>query len=307
MEKLLKDYRGVIVPMVSPFTENGKIDAASASKLMNFLMDHHSIPFILGTNGEGNSVSMDQREVLVKCLIEQKREGIPTIAGVIGLPFRDTIETANRYLDWGAEAVVIPLPNYYPLTKKQVQHYFELLSDEIKGYIILYNIPKTIHMSVPIDVIDQLSYRDNIIGLKDSEKDEKRMDQSLAYWKDRNDFLYLIGVNGQISNGLLGGADGIVPSTGNIHPLLYHEIYTFCERKKIKEASRKQKHSNELSAVYQKDLLLGESIATLKGILSGIGLCEKYVLPPLTLISKEKEIKLKGIIDDLKKFYPLSL
>ncbi len=307
MEKLLKEYRGVIVPMVSPFTENGKIDAASASKLMNFLMDHHSIPFILGTNGEGNSVSMDQREVLVKCLIEQKREAIPTIAGVIGLPFRDTIETANHYIGMGVDAVVIPLPNYYSLTSEQMQNYYERLSDHIKGNIIIYNIPKTVHMSIPLDVIDRLSYKSNIIGLKDSENDEQRLIRSLELWKDRNDFLYLIGVNGQISRGLLGGADGIVPSTGNIHPLLYHEIFASCEQNNTEIAIKKQSIGNELSAVYQKDRLLGESIATLKGILSGLGLCEKHVLPPLTAIAKDEETELEDTINEIIMQYQLKL
>ena len=109
-------YKGVIVPMVTPFLENGLIDEVSSKKLINFLLQNSTIPFILGTTGECTSIPADQRDVLVKILIDNKRVGVPLISGVNGLAFTDTVAEANKYLERGIDAVVVTLPGYFKLT-----------------------------------------------------------------------------------------------------------------------------------------------------------------------------------------------
>lgn len=48
MKQLMDKYKGVIVPMVTPFLENGKVDIKSSEKLINFLVENNTIPFIIG-------------------------------------------------------------------------------------------------------------------------------------------------------------------------------------------------------------------------------------------------------------------
>ena len=37
-----------------------------------------------------------------------------------------------------------------------------------------------IAMSIPLDIVEKLSYHENIVGLKDSERDEKRLEEIFA-------------------------------------------------------------------------------------------------------------------------------
>ena len=274
-------YQGVVVPMASPFGKNGNPDRQSTGRMLDFLLENGTIPFILGTTGEGTSPSLRSREEFVSTLLAHRRKGIPTIAGVIGLSHADTITEANKYIKLGLDTVVVTLPNYYMLNDRQILQYYKSLSERIQGNMILYNIPKTIHMSIPIDVIEHLSKKQNIIGIKDSEYDEARLEHSLKLWKDRTDFFHLTGVNKLMVKGLMLGSRGVVPSTGNFAPGLYSDIFKCCLENKEKEAEDLLERSQEYCDVYQANRSLASSLAALKLILAEMGLCERFVLPPL--------------------------
>ncbi|MGB3852313.1 MAG: dihydrodipicolinate synthase family protein [Tunicatimonas sp.] len=280
-------YQGLVTPMVTPLTEQGDIDRATTVRLMEFLHRFDANPFVLGTTGEGSSIAIDQREVLVKLLVQESPPHLPTMAGVPGLPFADTVRVANRYLELGLEAVVLTLPNYLLLSAPQMLHYFEELAGQIKGNLILYNIPKTIHMSIPLEVVETLSHRENVIGIKDSEPGEARLGQALARWKDRNNFFHFVGTNALMSQGLQGGSRGIVPSTANLFPQLYQSMIECCKAGKVAEAREVQQQTNDLSGVYQQGKLLGESLAMLKRLLAIQGLSSPHMAPPLLSESAE--------------------
>ena len=166
-------YRGIIVPMLTPFSKRGGIDEEKSADFIRFLLENKTIPFVLGTSGEVYSIPADERIKLVKILAENRQPGVPLIAGMGGLTFDDTIRLGNQYFDNGMDAVVLTLPGYFELTDDQVYDYFLELSKQLKGDIILYNIPVVIHNSISISVIEKLSRLDNIIGIKDSELDEE--------------------------------------------------------------------------------------------------------------------------------------
>ena len=276
---------GVIVPMVTPVNKNGMVDQLHAKKLINFLLDNGTIPFIMGTTGEATSLSIDERDVFVKILVENQRQNRPLIVGVIGLSYNETIKEANKYLSWGIDAVVITLANYYQLTDEQMFSYFLGLSENINGNIIIYNIPKTIHMSIPLEVVDRLSRVKNIIGIKDSEMNEERLEKSLKLWKERTDFKHFVGVNSLMAKGLQLGTDGLVPSTGNLQPDLYTKLFELGKEGNMNDAVFIQEESNKLSKIYQEGKTLGESIAALKVILFEMNLCQPWMLSPLTQLS----------------------
>lgn len=293
-------FTGVFTPMVTPLTSDEKIDIPSSRRLINFLMDNKTTPFVLGTTGEASSISREKKDILVRFLLKNKRSNMPIVVGLAGMTFDETIVRANKYVDWGVDSVVITLPNYFDLTANQIHQYYSLLSDKIKGNIIIYNIPKTIHMSIPLSVIEQLSHRKNIIGIKDSEKDEERLRKSLNLWRNRNDFFHLVGANALMLKGLQLGSKGIVPSTANFCPSLYYTLYKKCMEENFTEAKKIHDASILWSALYQKGKSLGQSIAALKFILYKHGLITPMVLPPLTCISDKESQTIEKKLQEIE-------
>jgi 4-hydroxy-tetrahydrodipicolinate synthase len=276
-----KKYTGVIVPAVTPLTADYKLDAIAVEKIFNSFYQHNIAPFILGTTGEAASLPGQVKKDYVVAAAKNKKPGTLLYVGIGSNVLDESIEFANYCSENNVDVLVTTLPSYYALTEKQMLNYFKTLADSISLPLFIYNIPATTHMSIPLAVIDELSQHTNIVGLKDSERSEERMLESLKLWKDRNDFHYILGWAAKSADALLNGADGLVPSTGNLHPEIYADMVTAFEQGEKEKMYAIQKLSDEYGALYQANRTLGESLPALKLLMKEKGLCEEYVMPPL--------------------------
>jgi len=276
-----KKYTGVIVPAVTPLTEKLHLDENAVEKIFTSFYKHNISPFILGTTGESASLPVQLKKDYVLAAEKNKKMGSLLYTGIGSNVLAESIEFAAYCCLHAVDVLVATLPSYYGLTEKQMLNYFEKLADSISLPLFIYNIPATTHMSISLPVIDELSKHENIVGVKDSERSEERMKESLKLWKDRNDFHYILGWAAKSADALLLGADGLVPSTGNLYPEVYADMLQAFEQGDKEKLFAMQKLSDDYGALYQANRTLGESLHVLKLLMKGKGLCEEYVLPPL--------------------------
>ncbi len=276
-----KKYSGVVVPAITPFTAELKLDHSAVERMFDYFHQHRVHPFVLGTTGEAASLPMAMKKEFLQLAGKLKSKDNLLYAGISANAMQESIELAKYSFDQGVDVVVATLPSYYTLVESSMLKYFEELADEIPGSIMIYNIPATTHMSIPLEVIDKLSYHDNIVGTKDSEKSEERLKESIQMWKDRNDFSHLLGWAARSADAILLGSDGLVPSTGNFRPKLYADLYAAARTNDIGKAFALQGLSDRLGSLYQQGRTLGESLWALKVLMKEFRLCERFVLPPL--------------------------
>ena len=284
-----KKYRGVVVPMVTPVTKEGRLDTCAVERIIEFFAKTGVSPLLMGTTGEGNSVSPKDGLLFVEIAVKAAQKRITIYAGLTGNCFSEQLTQAEAYTKAGADVIVATLPTYYALTPEQMENYYRTLADSIKGPLMLYNILATTHMSIPVDVIRRLADHPNIVGLKDSERDLERMAQCIEIAKDRDDFCYFCGWAAQSAHSLELGGDGIVPSTGNFVPEMFQQLYEAAIAGDMTTANRLQDETNEIAKIYQKDRTLGQSLTALKVMMQTKGLCEPWMLMPLTRLSAEEE------------------
>ena len=285
-------YRGVVVPMVTPVTQDGRLDVEAVGRIINFFADNQVSPLLMGTTGEGNSVSQQDGQLFVETAVKansQHSTPITIYAGLTGNCFAEQVRQAEVYTALGADVIVATLPTYYALTEEQMYEYYKTLADCITGPLMLYNILATTHMSIPVDVIRRLADHPNIVGLKDSERDLERMAQCIDIAKCRDDFAYFCGWAAQSAHSLELGGNGIVPSTGNYVPDMFRQLFEAAMRGDWAEANRLQDETNEIAKIYQAGRTLGQSLTALKVMMQTKGLCEPWMLPPLTRLSAEEE------------------
>lgn len=302
-----KKYSGVIVPMVTPFTDDRKIDQKSVSKLVNHLVANQTMPFILGTTGESASIPEDYRLDFAQNMVENAAQGTMTYIGISGNCLETSIESAKKYFDLGVNVMVAHSPGYYPINDDQMLFYFEELIENIPAPLILYNIPPVTGLSLSLDVVEKLSHHPRIVGLKDSERDPDRLKESLSRWADREDFSYLSGWAAVSAEALLKGCNGLVPSTANLVPKMYKDLYDAGIAGDKETARRLQRETDEISLIYQKGFILPEALAALKVVLNEAGFCETHVLPPLKSLSQEREAAIRGEIQALAQKYSFTL
>ena len=276
-----KKYTGIIIPAITPLTEKLQIDEAAVSRLFTLFYQHKISPFILGTTGESASLPLQLKKDYVIAAGKNKKMGSLLYAGIGSNVLAESIDFASYCSLHAVDVVVATLPSYYGLTEKQMLKYFTTLANSISLPLFIYNIPATTHMSIPLPVIDELSMHKNIVGIKDSERSEERMLRSLQLWRDRKDFHYILGWAAKSADALLNGADGLVPSTGNLYPEIYTDMIKAFENGDKDKMYAMQQLSDDYGALYQANRTLGESLHALKLLMKEKGLCEEYVMPPL--------------------------
>ena len=284
-----KKYGGVVVPMVTPVTDHGEIDVAAVGSVIEMLAVNGVSPLLLGTTGEGNSVGRNDAQLLVAKAAEAAKGRVTVYAGLTGNCFTEQLAQAEAYTQAGADVIVATLPTYYALTDSQMYEYYKTLADIITGPLMLYNILATTHMSIPVEVIRRLADHPNIVGLKDSERNLPRMEELIAFSRDRADFSFFCGCAALSAETLALGADGIVPSGGNFVPQLYAQLYRAALDGDREKAEALQRQTADICSVYQNDHTLGESLAALKVMMHTLGLCEPWMLMPLSRLSSSQE------------------
>jgi len=287
-----KKYKGVVVPAVTPLTASFTLDHGAVERMLVNFHQHQVTPFILGTTGEAASLPQSVKQEYLQVAVQHKNAGDVLYAGISSNILEESVAFADQCFEAGIDVVVATLPNYYPLTADQMKAYFEQLANNVPGPLMIYNIPPTVHMSIPLDVIDVLSHHPNIVGLKDSERNEERLQTALQLWGQRPDFSYFAGWAAQSAQTLIKGGDGIIPSTGNFAPGLYAALYKAATEGNSDVAHELQRQSDVLGNVYQGGRTLGESLWALKVLMKKEGLCETYMMPPLHQLSEEEEQKI---------------
>jgi dihydrodipicolinate synthase/N-acetylneuraminate lyase len=295
-----KKYSGVIIPAITPLTPDHKLDEGAVEKLFQYFYKHNTLPFILGTTGESSSLPLSVKQSYVKAAVKNKKPGTLIYAGISSYVVDESIEFAKFCADNGIDAVAANLPSYYPLTESQIKKHYEKLADACPLPLVIYNIPSTTHMSIPLSIIDEFSHHPNVVATKDSERNEERLKQSLKLWKDREDFSHFLGWSAKSSEALINGSDGLIPSTGNIIPEVYSEMLEAVRSGNHQKAYEMQKLSDMYGSIYQTGRTLGESLWALKVLMKEKGLCGSIVMPPLQSLSKEEEKKLIESMKELK-------
>jgi 4-hydroxy-tetrahydrodipicolinate synthase len=286
--------RGVIVPLVTPVTATGDLDEPAAARLVDHLARHGCGMLVLGTTGEVASLPAALRRRYVEIAMRTAAGRTPVFACIGHNCVADSLAAARDYLALGADAVVGLLPNYFKLEPAGMQAYFERLADGVPGPLLIYNMPQTTGMSIPVAVIETLSHRPNITGLKDSENTHGRSEQVVQRLGGRADFSLFMGVAANSVAALRLGFVGLVPSSGNLYPERWRELYDAALAGDWTRAEQLQRQLDSIGAVFQRDRSLGASLAALKAGLAARQLCGPAMVPPLQALDAAEQAAIQA-------------
>lgn len=293
-------HKGVVVPMVTPFDSEGRLDRVAAEALCDRLARNGMGIFVLGTTGEASSIRHEERMALVDIAVNTAKGRVLVYAGIGDNCVSASVDAGLDYLTMGVDGVVSHLPSYYLLNSDEMQAYFELLARELRRNVLIYNMPQTTRMSIPLEVIEKLSTRPEIIGYKDSENIPNRPEDCARLLAGRSDFSIFMGVAMLSSKALRLGFDGLVPSSGNLVPELWNDFNQKALAEEWDKVDDLQKQVDRVAQVFQRNRSLAQSLGALKAAVHALGLCSPTMLPPLATLS-EKEItvvaeELRGLL-----------
>jgi 4-hydroxy-2-oxoglutarate aldolase len=132
---------------------------------------------LLGSTGEAVALTDQESVDVFKVAAEAAAPEKVLIAGVGKESVRATLELAEAAARYHYDAVLVRTPTYYSsqMSTAAVLHYFRSVADRSPLPVLLYNIPRCVPYSIPIEVIAELAFHPNILGIKDSSGDVERI------------------------------------------------------------------------------------------------------------------------------------
>src|SRR5213594_2003352 len=246
-------YRGVVVPMITPFTPAGEIDQPAIERIVAHLIANRiSGIFPLGTTGESASIDPSAKRHVVETVVKATAGRAIIYAGISCNCFRESIDAAYDFKQIGADALVAHMPSYYPLSDADIEAYFLKLADRVPLPLVLYNIPVTTHHHISLDVVDRLRKHQNIVAIKDSANDGNRLAELLKRCGGRGGWPVLVGTSTQFTHGLKLGAVGLVPSGAHLVPDLYQQMFESAMKDQWNDVERLQRDTDAVCAQYLK-------------------------------------------------------
>jgi 4-hydroxy-tetrahydrodipicolinate synthase len=272
----------MVPPMVTPLSGRDTLDIPGLERLVEHLLDGGVQGlFLLGTTGEGPSLSYRLRRELIERTCRLVHSRIPVLVCVTDTSIEESLAVARHAAASGAEAVVASTPYYFPASQPELLSYFETLASELPLPLYLYNMPAMTKTVVEPETVSRLMQHPNIVGIKDSSGDLAYFDHLLTIAREREDWSVFMGPEELTSRVVQRGAHGGVNGGANLLPRLYVENY---EAAAAGDTERAERLSSQVLSVAGKIYTVGRHgsslIKGLKCALSLLGICSDEVAPP---------------------------
>ncbi len=217
---------GIIPPIITPLTEDGKFNEPVFRQMINYLIDEgvHGI-FPLGTTGEFYAFTNEEAKHILKVAVEEAAGRVPVYAGANHITTRGVIELVKIAEEVGCDAVSVLTPMFISQTQDEIYKYYEEIAASTKLPIIIYNNKPKTNVTVEPATVAKLARIDNIVGIKDSTGDFTNTEEYLRLTRDNENFSVLLGRDTLIYAGLCYGASGAIASCANIAPRIAADIY----------------------------------------------------------------------------------
>ncbi len=302
---MLLPLKGIIPPMITPLKSNDELDRPGVEKLIEHIIGGgvHGL-FLLGTNGEGPSLSYRIKKEFLKLSCEIIKGRVPVLVGITDSAFTEAIEMAEYSKSVGADSVVVAPPFYFPATETEMINYVEKLAPALPLPFVLYNMPMHTKINLSIPTIRRAREL-GCLGIKDSSGDMANLYMLIDAFKQDQNFAVFAGTELYLPDAVIGGAHGAVAGGANVFPKLFVDLYDAALKKDHEKINYLRDQIIWLcNTMYVVSQSAARITISFKTALSILGICSDEMALPLRKLEgadrekiaaylKEMEIKFK--------------
>lgn len=245
------ELKGIIPAMLTPLTMEQKVNELVTRQLTNHLLDSgvHGL-FILGTNGEFQSLNTEEKLKFAKIVIEEAKGRVPVIVGTGGISTEETIDLSQKMEQLGANALSLITPFFISPSQEEMAVHFEQVAESTSLPILLYNIPARTGVHLEPETVARLAKVPNIVGIKDSSGNFANIENYIHATKDE-DFSVFAGTDSLILQTLQAGGKGAVAATANMIPDVVVAIYNNWLEGNVEAAEENQEKLHPLRDTFK--------------------------------------------------------
>jgi 4-hydroxy-tetrahydrodipicolinate synthase len=281
----MQGLNGIVVPLVSPLAADDRLDRRGLNRLIEHVIAGGVCGvFILGTTGEGPSLSYRLRGELIDAVCAQVAGRIPVLVGITDTSYAEALGVARRAQKAGAAALVLAPPYYFSQSQEDLLRYVHRVAGEISLQLFLYNIPFLTKTAFEVETVARAAELPGVVGVKDSSGEISYIERVRALTPP--EFKILIGPEALLAEGMRAGACGGVCGGANLDPRLLVDLYNAVAEGDTELASRLQERVRTIGdALYSVGEPKSSYLRGLKEALSAKGLCDSTLALPFSAFS----------------------
>lgn len=221
----MKKLYGVTAAMVTPFTEQGRVDRKSLALLTEMLVEKGvNCLYPCGTTGEMVHLTESERKEIAETVVEAAAGRAEVFIHCGALRREETEALLVHAQSIGADGAGIVTPMFLPADDREMKYYYKQLSALVPPDfpLYLYNIPQCAGNDLTAGTAAEIAGEcENIIGIKYSYPDMLR---TLEYLQIPS-FSVLHGCDKMFAELLMMGCDGTVSGVAGVFPEPFAAVY----------------------------------------------------------------------------------
>src|ERR1700747_3717219 len=244
--------RGVLAPVVTPFKADLAPDPQRFIAHCKWLLSQNCGLAVFGTNSEANSLSLEERAMLLDELVAAGVDPSRMMPGTGCCSITETVKLTQQAVGNGCAGVLMLPPFYYKdVSDAGLYPYFSEVVQRVgdaRLKIYLYHIPPVAVVGITTGLVERLlaAYPNAIAGMKDSSGDWNNTKTFLAAFAKSN-FDVFVGSESFLLANMRNGGVGTISATANVNPAAVYELYT---RFKNSDVDELQANLNVVRAVF---------------------------------------------------------
>lgn len=264
-----------LAAMVTPFRHDGSLDTDGAQKLAAHLVDSGCDGLVLnGTTGESPTTGDDEKERLVRAVVEAVGGRARVVAGVGTSDTAHTAALARSAERAGADGLLVVTPYYSRPQQEGVRRHLAAVADAVSLPVLLYDIPHRTGTRLSAQTLHALAQHPRIVGVKDVSYDLAAAARTIA----ETGLHYYCGAD-ELNLPLLAvGAVGVISTVANVAPAQTRAVLDAYGRGAVAEALRLHQRLLPLAQAMMDDV---PGTVTAKALLNDAGLPAGPVRLPL--------------------------
>ncbi len=222
MTTITAPFGQMVTAMITPMTPAGAVDFDGAARLADYLVtDMRNDGLVVnGTTGEAPTTTDEEKERLLRVVLEAVGERAKVVAGVGTNITAHTIELARAAERAGAHGLLVVTPYYNKPPQPALEAHFTAVADATGLPMLIYDIPARTGAAVATETLIRLAAHPRIVGVKDAKDDPAATSQVLA----RTDYVYYCGTDMLNLPWLALGAVGFISVVGHVVGDRLHEM-----------------------------------------------------------------------------------
>jgi 4-hydroxy-tetrahydrodipicolinate synthase len=282
----------MLTAMVTPMTTDRAVDYEGAARLATYLVDdmRNDGLVVSGTTGESPVTSDEEKDRLLRTVIEAVGDRASIVAGVGTNDTAHTVELARQAERAGADGLLVVTPYYNKPPQPALHAHFTAAADATGLPVLLYDIPARTGTPIATETLVRLAQHPNIVAVKDAKDNPGATSEVMA----RTDLVYYCGTDMLNLPWLSLGAVGFVSVAGHVVGDRLHEMIDAFE---AGQTGRARDLHLELLPVYI-GLFRNQGLVMSKAALNLLGLPGGPVRPPLLDATEAEVRRLREDLED---------